>query len=644
MTFRKDINGLRTIAILVVLLFHFRVAGFTGGFSGVDIFFVISGFLMTAIIFTKLDKNQFSLIDFYLHRARRIIPALAVLCLVIILLGFRYLLTDEYRETLRNVKSAIQFTSNYKFYDNFDYFASPSQENWLLHTWSLSVEWQFYLVYPLIILLLRKCFNLLKTKVILIILALVSLSFTIYYTPVNSSAAFFFLPTRAWELLAGSIVYLLPLRIPAIWKKLTGYLGFTLVVIAVFSLNEKQLWPGYLAIIPVLGAMLIIWSEQNSLITNNRISQWLGKISYSVYLWHWPIVVLLLTSGLLSNIYCVISGIVASLVLGHLSYWAIEKRIKLTQSQVTEFIKYLAIIAIIMGLAASLASVVKRHPHLRDDRLFFSPTFQKIEQLTTARHPDNDRCMLMNDQPILPECQIGKGEPTMIVMGDSHANAVFSAIQAANNKGSTLLWAHMGCPIVKGIKFTISRREGCIHLIKDKLALLDKSYPDIPVLIVNRLYNTLGDKQTAPQIYFSKPAKYADQVLNDEFREHYLNTLCTLTKKRPVFVLKPIPEAGFDVPKKLTREWMLGLAFTSNSTSLDNYYKKNAFILKLMQEAKQQCSVVLLDPIPYLCPEGKCLSSDAGKPFYFDDNHLTEYGNKQLLPLFKNQLFISPKH
>lgn len=182
---------------MAVLLFHFRIAGFTGGFSGVDIFFVISGFLMTAIIFTKMDKNQFSLLDFYLHRARRIIPALAVLCLVIILLGFRYFLTDEYRKTLRNVKSAIQFTSNYKFYDNFDYFASFSQENWLLHTWSLSVEWQFYLIYPLIILLLRKLSNLHITKIILIILTLVSLSFTIYYTPINSSAAFFFLPTRA---------------------------------------------------------------------------------------------------------------------------------------------------------------------------------------------------------------------------------------------------------------------------------------------------------------------------------------------------------------------------------------------------------------------------------------------------------------
>lgn len=252
--------------------------------------------------------------------------------------------------------------------------------------------------------------------------------------------------------------------------------------------------------------------------------------------------------------------------------------------------------------------------------------------------------MLMDDQPVLPECKIGNGTPSMIVLGDSHANAVFSAIQESNKPGSILLWAHMGCPIVEDIKFTISRREGCIHLIKDKLALLDKSYPDIPVVIVNRLYNMLGDKRTTPQIYFSKPVKYSDASLRNEFRAHYLNTLCKLAKKRPVYVLKPIPEAGFDVPKKLARELMLGLPFTSNSISLDNYYKKNAFILKIMQEAKQQCGVVLLDPIPYLCPEGKCLSSEAGKPFYFDDNHLSEYGNKLLIPLFKTQLFNTLNH
>jgi len=246
---------------------------------------------------------------------------------------------------------------------------------------------------------------------------------------------------------------------------------------------------------------------------------------------------------------------------------------------------------------------------------------------------------LMDDRKVLPECQIGQAAPSLILLGDSHANAVFSAIQLANREGSTLLWAAMGCPVVEQAKFTISRREACVHLIQDKLALLDKAYPKVPVLIVNRLYNLLGNDYSAPQIYFSQVAERPNKVFYNEFKSHYLNTLCTLAKKRPVYVLKPIPEVGFDVPKKLAREAILGLPFTTAGNSLADYYKTNAFVLELMQAAKQQCGVTLLDPVPYLCPQGHCLASSAGKPFYFDDNHLTEYGNKVLLPLFQEQLF-----
>lgn len=638
MTFRKDINGLRAIAILAVICFHFRIAGFTGGFSGVDIFFVISGFLMTAIIFNKLDKGQFLLLDFYLHRARRIIPALALLCIVIILFGFFSQLTNEYRETLRNIKSTIFFRSNYDFYKDFNYFASPSQENWLLHSWSLSVEWQFYLIYPIIILFLRKFINFYLTKIILLILTIILLGICIYYTPINSSAAFFLLPTRAWEMLAGGLVFLYPLKLSNFWKKITGNIGLLLIFITIFGLNKEQSWPSYLASIPVLGTMLVIMAQNNSILTNNIFCQWLGRISYSIYLWHWPIVVLLLTSDLINNIYFISIGIVISVILGQLSYSALESRITLKENRIKELIKYSCIIIFIASLAASTASLVKKHPQMRTGP-FFSSTFQQIEYLTNMRHPYDEQCMLMKDRAVLPECKIGQGTPSLIIIGDSHANSIFSAVLTANDKDAIILWAFMGCPIVKDIKFTISRREGCLHLINEKLKLLDTAYSNTPILIVNRLFNLLGNKNVSPQIYFSKPVKLPTTELLNEFKSHYLKTLCTLAQKHPVYVLKPIPEPGFDVPKKLARENLLGLTFTNNSTSLLEYYQKNAFVLDIMHQAQQQCDVKLLDPVPYLCPDGYCLSSEAGKPFYFDDNHLTEYGNKKLVPLFKTKLF-----
>lgn len=633
MTFRKDINGLRAIAVIAVVLFHFRITGFTGGFSGVDIFFVISGYLMTGIIFSKLAKSQFSLVDFYLHRARRIIPALAVLCLALVIFGFLQFLTHEYRETMRNIKSAIQFTSNIAFNDDFGYFDSPSLENWLLHTWSLSVEWQFYLIYPLFIVLLRKFISLKLTKLILVVAAISSLALSIFYTPIDPSSAFYLLPTRMWEMLAGGIVFLFPISFKSIQKYIAQYLGLALILISVLLFNEQVLWPGYLATIPVLGTMLIIWANQANLITDNIISQWLGKISYSVYLWHWPIVVLLFTAGLLDNMLYIIAGIVASLILGSLSYFFIEKRMKLKYSRVIEVLRYLLIIGLVTGIAASMASIVKNHPKVRTGPLF-SDKVADIILISDARNP-YDKCLQQHNLTTFPECKIGEGKPNIIVFGDSHANVTFSALLKANDKGASILWAYMGCPILDNVNFSISRRDGCKKLIKEKMALLATDYPDVPVLMINRLFNTLGNEAVNPIIYFDKPVSKPDDRLRQQFRESYLRTICTISKNRQVYIMKPIPEPFFNVPKKLIRELLFSLPLTSRGESLDGHYKVNHFILGIMEEAQQRCGAILLDPVPYLCPEGKCIYVEDSKPLYFDDNHLSEYGNKRLVPLFK---------
>lgn len=164
MQFRKNINALRAIAVISVVLFHFKVSGFSGGFAGVDIFFVISGYLMTGIIFSGLREQRFSLIGFYAARARRIIPALAILCLALLVFGFIFLPLDDYRDTIRTIKSSLLFSSNFDFAKSGNYFDAPLHENWLLHTWSLSVEWQFYLIYPLLLMAIGKYLSLQKAK------------------------------------------------------------------------------------------------------------------------------------------------------------------------------------------------------------------------------------------------------------------------------------------------------------------------------------------------------------------------------------------------------------------------------------------------------------------------------------------------
>ena len=205
--FRPDINGLRTWAVLAVVLYHFKVPGFGGGFVGVDVFFVISGFLMTSIIVRGLERDRFSVISFYMARARRILPALLVLCAVLLALGWFLLLPPDYKMLGTHSVTAVSFWSNLRFWQEAGYFDTSSHEKWLLHTWSLSVEWQFYLVLPLLLwgmwrIKPGRAAQIGLTSVVLV----TSLLACIWLTPADPTQAFFGLHTRAWEMLAGGLL------------------------------------------------------------------------------------------------------------------------------------------------------------------------------------------------------------------------------------------------------------------------------------------------------------------------------------------------------------------------------------------------------------------------------------------------------
>ena len=201
--FREDINGLRALAVVVVVLYHFGIPGFTGGFIGVDVFFVISGFLMTRIIITSMEKGNFSILSFYIARAKRILPALLFLCFILMILGWFFLPSIEYDNLAIHVISAIYFLSNIKFWREAGYFDVSSHEKWLLHTWSLSVEWQFYLLLPLFIVLFWRYFGAKGVAISLLVAGVCSLLLSSLLVNFSSSAAFYLLPTRGWEMLAG---------------------------------------------------------------------------------------------------------------------------------------------------------------------------------------------------------------------------------------------------------------------------------------------------------------------------------------------------------------------------------------------------------------------------------------------------------
>ncbi|MGF1696565.1 acyltransferase [Vibrio lamellibrachiae] len=323
MNFRPDINGLRAIAVIAVVLFHFNPTWIPGGFAGVDVFFVISGFLMTRIILDGLESKNFRLFKFYSDRANRIIPALTALCLVLLAFGWFYLTPLGYKALSKHVLGSMGFFSNLIYWTESGYFDVASHEKWLLHTWSLSIEWQFYVIYPLVLLVSNRFMSIMNIKRLITFGTALSLLFCIYATLKWPTASYYILSVRAWEMMLGGLAYIYPWKVSSQKKKHLEHLGLSLIIISYVFVSSATPWPGHFALIPVLGTyFVIIANRKSSIITSNSILQHLGKWSYSIYLWHWPIAVYI-------NYYdlnkWILVGIFLSLAVGFLSYTFIEK-------------------------------------------------------------------------------------------------------------------------------------------------------------------------------------------------------------------------------------------------------------------------------------------------------------------------------
>ncbi|PAR29085.1 acyltransferase family protein, partial [Vibrio metoecus] len=302
MKFRNDINGLRAIAVVAVVIFHFNANWLPGGFAGVDVFFVISGFLMTGIIMSGLEQGNFSILKFYVARANRIIPVLAILCFSLLVYGWFFLIPLDYGMLGKHVGSSMLFLSNIVYWNEIGYFDTASDEKWLLHTWSLSAEWQFYIIYPLVLITMKKFMPLKVMKLMVFIGMILGFILGAIATSKWPNPAYYLLPTRAWEMMIGGCAYLYPLSISDNKKKFLEFMGLTLIILSYLLMSSEVLWPGYLAFFPAFGSFLLIQAQRfDSPITNNFLLQFLGKCSYSIYIWHWPLVVLNVKNNLEIN-------------------------------------------------------------------------------------------------------------------------------------------------------------------------------------------------------------------------------------------------------------------------------------------------------------------------------------------------------
>lgn len=641
--FRQDINGLRAWAVVAVVLYHFGVPGFRGGFVGVDIFFVISGFLMTGLIIDGLSGNRssgFSILRFYLARARRIVPALAVLCAVLLIAGWFLLPAADYSQLSQHVATALGFVSNFKFWREVGYFDVESHNKWLLHTWSLSVEWQFYLLLPLTLVFLWRWWPSRRAMTRWVALGFAaSLVASVFLTPILPSMAFYLLPTRAWEMLAGGLVFLLPTpkTCSTAMRRCMELAGFVLILGAVVFTDIGTQWPGWRALIPVLGAVLVLLAARDkSIWTATRPVQWLGNISYSLYLWHWPMVVALVFLDRQFNPVFVGFGVLAALLLGHLSWLWVEQasRQHLARLVGSSSLVRLTALVLVVFIPSVFVYLKNGVPGRIDSHI------EQVFAETNNINPRDAECLESPPNKV-PECTYGGEKLGAIVVGDSHAATVIRSVEQSMSRPDehVLDWTYSGCPMLEG--FERVDRLGCSQFTSQILEK-QKSLGNAPIIIVNRtsaaIYgpNEFGSEHDIgiPRVYFDIKYSSVTPEFLSQFRQQLIDTACQFAKYHPTYLVRPIPELRKDVPRTMGRGLLLGHQVRV-SISLDEYHTRHRFVWEAQDAAQAQCGVNILDPLPYLCRDGRCWGDKDGLPLYFDNHHLSERGANLLIPMFK---------
>lgn len=644
MNYRKDINGLRALAVIAVVIFHFNSNWLPGGFAGVDVFFVISGFLMTRIIFNGLDDNSFSLLRFYIARANRIIPALTVLCLVLLIFGWFYLLPGEYKELGKHAATSLSFLSNIIYWQEFGYFDEAAHGKWLLHTWSLSVEWQFYIIYPILLILLKRIISLQTMKYMIIAGALFSFILCVIYTYEDPSYSFYLLPTRAWEMMVGGVAFLFPFNLKHRNKVLFEVSGYVLIISTYIFISENNFWPGILSVVPVLGTYFIIQAQRNdSFLANNIFLQKIGTYSYSIYLWHWPLVVF----GIYFELgeYWIYLGLLISVGLGWISSKYIEgiRFVPPTINFVSLIFYKPFLMIVLVGGVSSIIYITKGvESHYPNNVVLAAKE-------ASNRNPY--KCMVGDNQKaIITPCVIGNpNNIKAIVVGDSHADALTTSVANSfelNNEG-IIAMTRSACPFVFNAKNRFDTNNNCLNSIPLVMEYIKDNYKGIPVFVINRmplyLYGQSNpfrvlNNDNSPWIYFSSQYDLFNEKLLNELHKEFEATMCNLRETNPIFITQPIPEMEFNVPQVISKKLLRGENIDKVELSIKEYFNRNGAVRKMTENVAKQCKATILDPAEILCKNMRCIAHQKGRPLYYDGDHMSEFGNRLLIPMFKKAL------
>lgn len=662
--YRPDIDGLRAVAVLSVVAFHAFPHWAKGGFIGVDIFFVISGYLISTILFENLDKGTFSFSEFYSRRIRRIFPSLLLVLIACFAFGWFALFADEYKQLGKHIAAGAGFISNFILWNEAGYFDNLAETKPLLHLWSLGIEESFYIVWPFILWFAwKRKFNLLT---ITVVIAVISFVLNVKGVKHDMVAAFYSPQTRFWELLSGSLLAWLTLykkdsfanvkcwldvclsRIVYREKqesdgrtlaKVLSFVGLSLLLYGFWRINKETSFPGKWALVPILGSMLIITAGAkawvNRTILSNKIAVWFGLISFPLYLWHWPLLSFArIVEGETPSRYIRIAAVCLSIVLAWLSYKFVELPIRYGSQRKLK-VTVLVVLMFVIGY-------VGYNSHARDGLKFravnkgqLSDTVKLKEDDPKTHHDCLKLYSLENEK--IRYCRLsGTGKPKIAIIGDSHGAALFAGVSSElkkrSNQGVLMMGGKLFIDVAaypEGNQFEIDNYKGGIKATR---FVADEKSIDTVLMVSRGPGYISAERYTTEKVnYFllDNPSIKSKAKVFETGLRRTLDLLLSRNKKI-IFVIEN-PTLDFDPAScRLNRPFSLGdksACLISYEKYIDEHKVYRDLTFAVLQDYP---TVTIFDTSKYLCDGEKCFGKLNNKILYGDRDHLSEAGSKYL--------------
>lgn len=647
--YRPDIDGLRAFAVLSVVLYHAFPSKIEGGFVGVDIFFVISGYLISTIIFTNLERGTFSFAEFYIRRVKRIFPALLLVLFLCFIFGWYALLEDEFKQLGKHIFAGAGFVSNFVLWSESGYFDNIAESKPLLHLWSLGIEEQFYIIWPLLIWLAWKS----KLGLLLITLGvfLVSFSLNIYGIGNNAVATFYSPLTRFWELSAGGLLAYLTLhkhinttRLTATQSNTVSIVGFVLLLLALFLTKPENEFPGWWALLPVAGSMLMIAAGTTSWLNNkifsNKLAVWFGLISFPLYLWHWPLLSFARIIEGTTPDRLIRGGLVLSAVLlAYLTYELIEKPLRFGSGSRRK-IMGLSVSMIMLGVAGA---GVYKFESLSNTRLSSSVDPQILKAIGDWEYPGDLKKVRTSSIDIFVNQSV---HPEVVLFGDSHIEQYGPRVMLLTNDGKSkdiAFFTNGGCPPIPGVYTDL--HQNC-RGFTDKFQEFLHENKSVKTILIGACWNCYFIAHTSllpasddKHNYYYQDGEHIEKFRGglgkDKSLLAFRDFVKKLSTKYSVYVLLDNPSGKEFNPSEMLEEGgsrhSLTFSFASKNDVkvIPNTFPRDGRQTLLENEMKlllEDLGVVVLEQSELICPINICASFDSlGRPIYRDGNHIRPF-------------------